>query len=182
MGLNSVKRRKDKDLIYSLQSPRIGIFPSQCYNIVGMPIPLLRPQHTRALRVTSIDLVVIRHMLVAAAHPRATSDILCERVAAQASADRKRGAVSPSASCPLARAPMRDISQRREGYQLGGLRDISQHPRGISLTEARDKAEQHTQQAVGTALALWQDIERFLVALYNELTSIMHALHKAIMI
>lgn len=77
---------------------------------------------------------------------------------------------------------MRDISQRREGYQLGGLRDISQHPRGISLTEARDKAEQHAQQAVETALALWQDIERFLVALYNELTSIMHALHKAIMI
>ena len=77
---------------------------------------------------------------------------------------------------------MSDISQRREGYQLGGLRDISQHPRGISLTEARDKAEQHAQQAVGTALALWQDIERFLVALYNELTSIMHALHKAIMI
>ena len=77
---------------------------------------------------------------------------------------------------------MRDISQHREGYQLGGLRDISQHPRGISVRRPRDRAEQHAQQAVGTALALWQDIERFLVALYNELTSIMHALHKAIMI
>jgi hypothetical protein len=77
---------------------------------------------------------------------------------------------------------MRDISQHREGYQLGGLRDISQHPRGISLTEARDKAEQHAQQAAGTAPLKGQDIERFLVALYNELTSIMHALHKAIMI
>ena len=79
-------------------------------------------------------------------------------------------------------APLRDISQRREGYQLGGLRDISQHPRGIYLTETGDKAEQRALQAMGTALALWQDIERFLVALYNELTSIMHALHKAIMI
>ena len=65
---------------------------------------------------------------------------------------------------------MRDISQHREGYQLGGLRDISQHPRGISLTEARDKAEQHAQQAAGTAPLKGQDIERFLVALCNELT------------
>ena len=54
MGLNSVKRRKDKDLIYSLQSLRIGIFPSQCYNIVGMPISLLRPQHTRTIRATAL--------------------------------------------------------------------------------------------------------------------------------
>ena len=74
---------------------------------------------------------------------------------------------------------MRDISPHREGYQLGRLRDISQQPRGISRTETGDKAEQRGLQATGTALALWQDIERFLVALYNELTSIMHALHKA---